>query len=216
MVDVTILIEGDNSQLKKEAATFGVAPNLRYAFNVLLRKEVDTERVNLAVDTFGSIFNTRKILQGTKGKNPQPLFLIDLDCPKDNKAQRLYDNYEENDWPRLFFMIQKMEAWILSQPEIIEQYGLQNSFFIPNVDLSIFNNPLLKGKHPEEINNPDNVLGTIFRQYFKFCKKIHNRPKPKNYSKTKDAPELIKLLNSNKLKETFDEFQMLIDKINDI
>lgn len=214
MVGVTILIEGDNSKLNREAATIGVAPSLREAFNVLFKKEVNPIKFSLSVDTFGSVYNTKKILERTKAQNPQPLFLIDLDCPKGYKKQRLDDNYYPEDWLRIFFMIQKMEAWILSQPEVIEQYGIQNNFFIKRDILPISNNTLIKNKHPEEISDPDNVIKTIFRQYFKSIKKVHGKPKPKNYFKTKDAPELIKLLNTQELRATFDEFQMLIDKIN--
>jgi len=142
------------------------------------------------------------------------LILIDLDCPKANKIQRLTDNYEQSDWSRIFLMIQKMEAWILSQPDKIEEYGFRYKFLIPKGYVPIANNSLLKNKHPEEIDNPDEVLKTIFRQYFKVVRKAEGKPRPKIYSKSKDAPGLIMLLDSIKLRSTFDEFDNLITKIN--
>jgi hypothetical protein len=216
MVDVTILIEGDNSLLNKEAETMGGISSLRAAFNALLSKEIDTTEFNLSVDTFGSIYNTPNILNRTRRINPQPFFLIDLDGTKDEKHIRLQDNYETEDWPRIFFMIQRMEAWILSQPDIIEHFGTQIQGRQKSGMKPIAENPLIKNKHPEKINNPDVVLATIFRQHFKVSKRTGDKPKPKTYSKSKDAPELIKLLDSKELRATFDEFDNLLLKINEI
>lgn len=216
MVDVTILIEGDDSPLNREAATMGGIPSLRAAFNILFRKEIDTNDFNLSVDTYGSIKNTKKTLQKTKRIQPQPFFLIDLDWPKEKKEIRLKDNYDTEDWPRIFFMIQRMEAWILSQPEIVERFGSQIQVYQISSIKPIAENLLIRNKHPEEISQPDVVLATIFRQYFKVSKKVGDKPKPKIYSKSKDAPELIKLLDSKVLRATFDEFDNLILKINEI
>jgi hypothetical protein len=210
MVDVTILIEGDNSPLNREAATMGGIPSLRSAFNSLFQKEIDAADFNISVDMYGSVKNTKKILQNTKKIKPQPFFLIDLDCPKENKHTRLADNYEPEDWPRIFFMIQRMEAWILSQPDKIELFGIQCQMLNEKTKFTIAENILIKRKHPEEVNEPDVVLSTIFRQYFKVSKRVGDKAKPKKYSKSKDTPELLKMLDSKRLRSTFDEFDNLI------
>jgi hypothetical protein len=216
MVDVTILIEGNNSPLNREAATMGGIPSLRSAFNVLFRKEVDTTDFNLSVDVYGSINNTKKILQKTKKIQPQPFFLIDLDCPKEKKEVRLKNNYEAEDWPRIFFMIQRMEAWNLSQPDKIELFGSQSQLLNKTAKFPMAENKLVKNKHPEKINKPDIVLATIFSQYFKVSKRHGAKPRPKKYSKSKDAPELLKMLDSKRLRGTFDEFDNLVLTINQL
>ncbi len=79
----------------------------------------------------------------------------------------------------------------------------------------INHNTLLKNKHPEEITKPGNRLVTVLRQYFDIVKirRVKERKTGKRYSKAKDGPKLIGLLELGILMQYFDEAGMLIDYI---
>jgi hypothetical protein len=134
--------------------------------------------------------------------------VIDLDGPKKIKGIRLSENYSEEDWTRIFFMIQEMEAWILSQPDKIEIFGKNKRLIRKNAGLKISESPKLKDKLIEEIVKPSKTLNRIFKDYFE------TKKGDKTYSKTKDGPDLIELLDSKELYQTFDEFKNLITKIH--
>ncbi|MGK7905261.1 MAG: hypothetical protein AB4352_28400 [Hormoscilla sp.] len=79
----------------------------------------------------------------------------------------------------------------------------------------IHNNLLIKNRHPEEISQPSEKLDTILRQYFDVVKIRRGKEyrKGKRYSKTKDGPKLIGLLELEILMQDFDEAKRLIDYI---
>ncbi|MDM8522827.1 hypothetical protein QUF80_05585 [Desulfococcaceae bacterium HSG8] len=76
-------------------------------------------------------------------------------------------------------------------------------------------NPLLKEKHPEQISKPSEKLDTILRQYFDVVKIRRNKERKsgKRYSKAKDGPKLIGLLELQILIQYFDEAKRLVGYI---
>lgn len=97
----------------------------------------------------------------------------------------------------------------------IEEFGKPEGLIRKRLHEEINNNSLIKDKHPERINKPSEKLDTIFRQYFDvvkirggFEKKIGKR-----YSKAKDGPKLIGLLELQTLMQDFNEARKLIDHI---
>ena len=107
------------------------------------------------------------------------VLLIDLDAAKEEKDKRLNENYKNFDTPKIFFMIQEMEAWIISQPDKIEEFGENEGLERKKTDKGIKNSSLLKGKHPEQIRKPSEKLDTILRQYFICCKNNKRKQKAK-------------------------------------
>ena len=140
--------------------------------------------------------------------------MIDLDAPKEQKNVRI-ENYSGYNTEIIFFMIHEMEAWILSQTDKIEVFGKNEGLIRKKCDEDISNNPLLKGKHPEAIVKPSSKLDTILRQYFVVSRKRNGKERKtgKRYSKTRDAPKLIGLLDLEPLTQTFDEVNRMIDYI---
>ena len=67
----------------------------------------------------------------------------------------------------------------------------------------------------EEIEKPSEKLDTILRQYFDVVKTRGGKEKlkGKRYSKAKDGPKLIGLLELQFLMEDFDEVRRLIERI---
>ncbi|MGL5890366.1 MAG: DUF4276 family protein, partial [Bacteroidia bacterium] len=91
----------------------------------------------------------------------------------------------------VFFMIQKMEAWLLSQPEILNSFYSTKSF-----DQYLNKNPKSFQKPDEEINR-------------------HARRTTKGeYHKIKHGITLLQLLDGSKLKKSFPEdFEQLIESL---
>jgi hypothetical protein len=111
-------------------------------------------------------------------------------------------------------MIQEMEAWILSQVDKIEQFGIIEGLIRKKQNKNINDNVLLKNIHPEEIAKPTEKLDTILRQYFDVVKKRgKKRTYSKRYLKAKDGSKLIGLLDLHTLIKDFDEARRLIDFI---
>ena len=74
---------------------------------------------------------------------------------------------------------------------------------------------VIKNQHPEEIKKPNEKLDTILRQYFDVVKIRRGKERKigKRYSKAKDGPKLIGLLNLQILMQDFDEAKRLVDYI---
>ncbi|HDN27987.1 MAG TPA: DUF4276 family protein, partial [Thioploca sp.] len=125
------------------------------------------------------------------------------------------NQYKPFDTAKVFFMIQEMEAWILSQVDKIEEFGKDEGLIRKRDNEEISGNSLIKNKHPEQINKPSEKLDTIFRQYFDVVKirRGFERKIGKRYSKAFDGPKLIGLLDLQTLMQYFDEAKRLIDYI---
>lgn len=134
-------------------------------------------------------FKTNKI------DSKQTLVLVDLDGPEservtDLESQNLLDRKDD-----VFYMVQEMESWFLSQPEMLNKY-----YGIDNNKKNISDK--LPKKPPSEIANPDKVL-----------KKITKNTQKGEYHKIKHAVELLKRLDADKLEKDFVDFKRLIERI---
>jgi hypothetical protein len=213
MVDITIYIEGGVQSNDSSVLTVDNSAIFRESFYLLFTQKLSPLEFNLKIQPFGSITRTKKMLEKIQKHHIQAVLLIDLDMPKENKDERL-KRYEPFDTSIIFFMIQEMEAWILSQVDKIEQFGQSEGLIRKKQDKDIKNNALLKNIHPENIKKPANKLDTILRQYFDVVKKRNNkRTSGKRYLKAKDGPKLIGMLDLNLLMQDFDEAKRLIEFI---
>jgi hypothetical protein len=144
------------------------------------------------------------------------VLLIDLDAPKEKKEERL-NNYKPSDTTKIFFMIQEMEAWILSQPDKIKKFADEEGLIEGKSGKDINDDSSLEDKHPEQILKPKRVLKAIFKRYFYIekynRKKGINEIKKREYLEAKDGPKLIGLLELKMLIRCFDEAKRLIDYI---
>jgi hypothetical protein len=216
MVDVTIYVEGKQSDKPPpEASAADNSPFFRENFHKLFSQKLSPSEFNLRIVPFGTVTQAGTMLGDMERLGINGALLIDLDGPRQEKDERLRQNYETFDTNRIFFMIQEMEAWILSQVDKIEKFGKNERLVRKKSDQDIHDNPLLKNKHPEEIEKPSQTLDTILRQYFDVVKITRNRKRKngKRYSKAKDSPKLIGLLDLEILMKCFDEAKRLIDYI---
>ncbi len=134
-------------------------------------------------------------------KNRRPcdltLLLIDLDKQENEIEQDLENNQLLARQSDVFYMVQEMESWFISQPKILDAfYGCDNN----KKKIS----DKLPKKKASEIAKPDKEL-------IKITKITQNRSEP--YHKIKHAIELLKLLDATKLEDDFTEFKRLITRI---
>ena len=199
MVNVTIVIEGGvlpNDDISVQ--TLDNSQKFRESFYNILYKLIDKQAFNINIQ-LGSGFK-QAIIFFKSQLDRNSILLIDLDnfkAYRDNKLIKLgLENYKDN----VFFMIQEMEAWILSQPEQIDEC-YKNNYKREHSEFKISDDQLLRGKHPEEITKPSWVLKVLLKRYFSYEKR--GKIKKKEYGKLKDAPDLLNLLDASKLPDIF-------------
>ncbi|RMG23612.1 MAG: DUF4276 family protein [Bacteroidetes bacterium] len=216
MVNVLIFIEGGHPPpadnfVFQSMQTAGNHAAFRQAFHQLFAQYFPSHRFNLMIQPIGSVSQAKKYLTFLSGSPEMGVILIDLDAPKHEKPSRLAA-YAPLDTSRIFFMIQEMEAWPLSQPQKLEKFATEEGLVRKRGEMQVGDDVLIANRHPEDISNPSKVLNTLFRKYFAI-KKVRGgrvRSKPRSYSKAKDGPRLIGLLELPPLAQTFDEVQALI------
>ena len=203
MVTITVFFEGGvhpNSNPNEE--TIDNTSNLRESFNKLFNSGLENENVRIVAKPAYSITNIVRI------RKPDSILLMDLDAPKEQKQKRLTDNNLIEIQEFVFFMVQRMEAWILSQPEVIED--VFKHLKVGNSQIKDDNQ--IKDKHPENLVYPESILNTILQR--NFINKKAGIKKNLKYGKLKHSPDLIAKLDIEKLKVTFEDVRLLMEKIN--
>ena len=214
MVKLTIYVEGGVPDDPTD--TVGNSAVFRENFHQLFIQKLPQTTFDLAIHPIGQISQASNHLKKITDQKIDAVLLIDLDAPKTERKKRLADNYA-SDPSKVFFMIQEMEAWIISQPEKIEDYARSTHLVFKRPE-PISDNPLIKNRHPEEIKKPGERLNTLLGQYFSVEKMRKGRLKkgPKSYAKSKDGPALIGLLQLEQLMLVFEDVQNLVGYIENI
>ncbi|TAE24746.1 MAG: DUF4276 family protein [Cytophagales bacterium] len=104
----------------------------------------------------------------------------------------------------IFFMVQKMDAWILSQPTIIdEEYGLARRN-APKIQAKL---AVHKQSKPHEIRNPDKEIGVLMGYYEQ---ERRGQWKKLKYSKTRSVRSLLPRLDINQLQQDFEDVRRFV------
>jgi len=160
--------------------------SLRRGFHELLSKEISEELIPRIIMGNGKSEAIKKFLSKTKSVN----LLIDLDNNESFRDEDLINNNLQTHENIVFYMIQEMEAWFLSQTDILTS-------FYPDINWdNIIMNDI------SEIPKPSKVLGTLTE-----------KSKSRKYHKIKHSVELLPLLDTKKLALDFPDFKELIDSI---
>jgi len=213
MVTITIFIEGGVlPHPNVNAATINNSNRWRESFHSLLSQSINSEKFRLIVVPGGGYTSAIKLFKSALEKGENSLLLIDLDKQKDKREERMKELELENERyaDRTYFMIQEMEAWILSQPEIIEKCFKSLERLIPEEELKNYSE--IKGEKPEEIVKPSKVLETLIAKYFK--EKKRGNEKKKKYNKLRDGADLLELLVLSKLEIAFADVKNLVKNIS--
>lgn len=219
MVEITLHIEGgvlnniklieDTQEHRTRRIQFQKSlmntQRLRLSLYNLLSQGIDNQAIRVKIELGSGEKQTVNFFKS----QPNAYLLIDMDGKKESRSKRLaYFNLEEENFKdKIYFMIQKMEAWILSQPDKIEET------FAPNkksqITESIEDYKTIKGKHPEQILHPDDVLKVILRRFFK-----DSEGEDLKYGKLSIAPLLLENLDIKRLRKTFEDVDKLLNTIN--
>jgi Domain of unknown function (DUF4276) len=219
MVEITLHIEGgvlNNVKLIEDTQenltrriqfqkSLSNTQRLRLSLYKLLSQGIDNQAIRVKIELGSGEKQTVTFFKA----QPNAYLLIDLDGKKENRSKRLiyFDLEQDNFKDKVYFMIQKMEAWILSQPDKIDEIFAANRK--TQVTDSIENYKTIKGKHPEQIINPDDVLKVILRRFFKDGEGVDLK-----YGKLSTAPLLLENLDIQRLRKTFEDVDKLLNAIN--
>lgn len=168
--------------------------NLRAAFSKLLEKELKGKMPQIIMG--GGKNQTIDKFHSTPLKPKEDRFLLfDSDMASPDKKV-ICDEFNTAK-PNLkiaatptntFLMIQEAEAWLLSQPEVLERAG---------IDMSKFNT-----QNVESIHKPSEKLADLYKK------------SDKTYTKVCEFAKVFPKLDTTKLKQTCPEFLALINALN--
>lgn len=162
--------------------------NLRIGFGLLLSKKLSGRMPDIVLG--GGKHNCIGKFRAFTRTSNNAYLLIDLDNPIDQKGNEILALNLSSSENELFFMVQEMEAWFLSQPDVLSRYY--------KVDLS----GKIKGS-VLDIEKPCKKMIDIIKKY----------TSKKTYHKVSDGAKLLAELNLDKLIRDFDDVQKLIDKL---
>lgn len=180
---------------------------LRESMSRLINSAFPTEKVSIECEACASY--TGAVAQ-FKYSAANELLLIDLDGPESSRITQLTAHGLLTQSNRVFFMIQQMESWILSQPQRLQQ-GLSNNGYIKDSDIDLDEDPMILGMNVQDFANPGAVLNNLLRSHFKGLK--GDTYKPLKYGKLKNSYILINLLDITELCNTFKDAANLVYEI---
>jgi hypothetical protein len=168
-----------------EGTTDDTNGDLRQGFSSLFSQKLEGKmpRIRMADGRSQAINKFKKPLP-----NDNPLLIIDLDKKDSYKTTFFQEENLIEQSAKIFFMVQEMEAWFLSQPTILD------AFYNHEIGSKI-------KRKPSEIENPSDEL----------IKLTKNIPKKEHYHKVRHGVELLKLLNLSNLMKEFDDVRNLIE-----
>lgn len=208
MVIIKIFIEGGIvPHINDNAQTIINSERLREAFKKLFRNAIDENEFRLEIELSGGY---EKAIENFKlNYSLNSLLLVDLDDLENLRQDKIifFDliGFEDSS----FFMIQKMESWILSQLEEIDEYLFNN--FKKNTSNKISIDEAIMNKDSKLFKHPDDILKTLIAKYFVTIKK--GKEVKLKYGKLKLAPQLLEVLDIQKLRNDFIDVDNLLNKI---
>lgn len=173
MVNIDIFCEGD--------------AGLRQGFSSLFN-QVKGNNVKLSFIACGGKDHAVTKFKGGRKGNTNKILLIDLDGAENTKNEKLNSMGLE---PKVvFFMVQEMEAWFLSQHEVLDKhYSKEVSEHLPK-------------KHAKDIATPSSVLKEMVAK--------HATGANKEYHKVKDAAMLLQKIDIRRLRNDFTDVENLV------
>lgn len=206
MVEIRIVVEGGVLESSNHSVlTVNNSEKLREGFYKLFSQIIDPSAFNLIVELGAGYKSASNIFKKHTISNSKTSLLIDLDGPKSKKETRLDELNITEYKTRVFFMVQEMEAWILSQPDILDKF-YSSRFIREKITKKIIDDELFQG-HSEDISKPSEKLKVLLGRYFSEMK--GNVKKKKKYGRLKDGPILLAELDPFKLVEIFEDFKLL-------
>lgn len=206
MVKLNIVVEGGVSLNNVSANTANNVESLRQSLHKFFSKVLGRDDLEITI-YMGSGFHMAAKMY-IQGETSDCLY-VDSDEPKTTIGQwyeKLVnpENPErtiiipEERKPRIFFMVQEMEAWFLKQPECLNRWAIKEGYLRKKPNDPIENHSLIRGKNIEEISKPSEKLAILLRHYFE-KKQPNTKKKMAQYGKLKTAPNLLDSIDTDSL-----------------
>lgn len=203
MVEVTVIFEGGADPSNNPSVeTMDNTNALRIAMSKMFSSGLSDPNLRVIARPMYSIKNVKSIANSLKSNE---IILIDLDGPPSKRKQRVMDTGLTAVQSQVYFMVQAMEAWPLSQPQVIDQVLARYA----KTTSKAATDESLEGKHPENIAHPDRLLIAIIARHFAdpvSGKKVV-------YGKLKHGPDFIQQLDIHALRKTFSDVEALLKAI---
>jgi hypothetical protein len=166
MVVIKIFVEGGTVPTNANAATSANTAALRQSFNQLINSAFPTEKVRIECQLCGS--GSEAKIKFVKNRDENSLLLIDLDGLVETRMAKLTAfgllDVREN----VFFMVQAMESWLLSQPTRLQE-GLKK-YYNKYTTTELCDDPLITNIDMQTIAVPDKVLDHLLKNHFQVQK----------------------------------------------
>lgn len=175
-----LFIEGERSE---------AIASLRQGFNKLFSQLLEGNMPKIYMGD--GITITIKRFKNNK-RDGISFILIDLDTDIENLESRIDKLDLSNHTDNVFWMVQEMEAWFLSQPDVIDKlYGKNTSSKLTKKKAQLFKKP-----------------STSLMDLTKSTKRG-------KYNKVRDAVDFLENLNAERLKIDFPQFKKLIERLEE-
>lgn len=159
--------------------------DLKAGFGHLLEKKLKGRMPTLDMGE-GKTQTIRKFLASANSK-----LLCDLDGPESTRGSDLSKYKLSAHRAQVFYMIEEMEAWFISQPTILDQ------FYKTDVSKKLAKKPA------SEFREPDKEL-----------QKITKDTQRGSYQKVKHGIQLLAALDPEKLMQDFPDFKRLVESFS--
>jgi len=209
MAIVRIYIEGGTvAHANDAAATVANTLALREAFYKLFNQRLGHYDFNLELELGGGWVPTRNSWFKKLGTADEGKLLVDLDRPAGEEDQRLLQlNIEQPHQHLVYFMVQEMETFFLSQPAIFNLAFANRKRIKP--DQAIADDDTIAYNEVRDIRNPAGVVNTILGRYYRIEKRGKGR-KQKYGSKLREGALLLERVNLEQLTQNFPEMLALV------
>lgn len=234
MVDITVYVEGGNPNAEADITTVAMSNAIRESFYKLFSSNFDSNlaiQFNLIVEMGGGELNAAELFLGAVQQGENAVLLIDVYKSKTKKdkidyvAQTLDKlrqspkyKYQGTDLQKIedhkdsvFFMVKEMEAWFLSQLQVVENCAQEEGWIRKNPEKELGDDSGVKDKVVQEIDHPSYTLDKLIQR--NYGKKLNPKKKQK-YDKGKHPFILLQHLNLPQLKQDFTEVDRLLDYIS--
>lgn len=168
--------------------------DLRKAFAKVLKKELKENMPRIIMGN-GKNQTIDKFHSTPLSRDENRFLLVDSDGPVNDKLevcikynQQKPNRKQDCTMMNTFLMIQEAEAWLLSQPEVLNRHRV--------------NTDKLPKRNVMEIDSPSDKLAELFRN------------SGLEYHKVRDCSQLLPDLDTDALKDYFPEFRNLIEALS--
>lgn len=159
--------------------------NLREGFSKLIEQKAKLKMPTISMGD-GKSQAIDKFLNSDESK-----LLCDLDSDESHRESDLKNYNLTNRKDSVFYMIQEMESWFISQPDILDK------FYGESISTKLAKKPA------SSFSEPDKELQRLTK----------SNKKRGQYHKVKHGTLLLKMLDADKLCNEFPDFKKLIDSL---